>query len=97
METEEIIFGKTGENTYEAVYVTASDHDVLQATLPEGVGMSVYARVPGQAGKSVIGSVSSIAQREVLCELAVPQGLEIIIECSRKGAENVSAVVGKGE
>ena len=97
METERLTFAKTGENTYEAVYVTASDHDVLQAALPEGVGMNVYARVPGQPGKSPIGSAGSIGPREVLCELAVPQGIEIIVECSRKGAENVSAVIGKGE
>lgn len=97
METEKLTFAKTGENTYEAVHVTTSDHDVLQATLPDGVGMSVFARVPGQPGKSAIGSASSIGTREVLCELAVPQGIEIIVECSRKGAENVSAVIGKGE
>lgn len=97
MEIEKLNFAKTGENLYAATFETKSDHDVLQAALPDNVGMTVYARVPGETGRQAIGSISSLAARDVLCELAVPSGLEIVVECSRKGAENASAVIARGE
>lgn len=94
METEKLNFTKTAEGAYQAAYTTRSDHDVLQASLPENAGMTVYARIPGQEGKTAIGSVGSFAARDVLCELSIPAGMEIIVEC---GSEGISATIGKGE
>lgn len=97
MEVQKLSFAKVGENEYEATYVTQSDHDVLQAELPEGVGMTVYARVPGESGRMALGNVSSLAPRTELLVLAVPTGMEIVVNVGRKGSENVSAVIGVGE
>ncbi len=96
MEVQKLSFSKVAENEYEATYVTQSDHDVLQAELPEEVGMTVYVRVPGEAGRMALGCASAIAPRTEVFELAVPEGLEITVAVGRKGAENVSAVIGIG-
>ena len=97
MEVQKLEFTKVDENEYEATYTTQSDHDVLQAELPEEVGMTVYVRVPGETGRQPLGSVSSLAPRTAVFELAIPTGMEVVVSVSRKGSENVSAVIGIGE